>query len=280
MVSHGKPGDEDLLDRAAVQTLLTAGTVYALVHEAPGPARRSHCRGTDRPPSAGTATLLSRLAQQAGRGAGAAPVGRDLLPTLSLPAGVARPIVTGVTARGIACHAGEVAVPVTEVQLHGGLPCLSAGHRPPVVVAAGLTPEHANPAGLARRLELARIAALTRHFTVYLVNRKPGLAAESSMADIAGHYAAAAVGYPMTQRRQRAADALAQVGLGRRLDARPTQLSGGSGSGWRSPARLPCPRRSSWPTSPPATSTPRRAPQCWTRHRPDPGRRPQPPHGP
>jgi putative ABC transport system ATP-binding protein len=65
-------------------------------------------------------------------------------------------------------------------------------------------------------------------------------------------------------RRRRALDALALVGLANRPDARPTQLSGGaSGSGWRSPGPWPAIPRSCWPTSPPATSIPPPARRCW-----------------
>ena len=63
-------------------------------------------------------------------------------------------------------------------------------------------------------------------------------------------------GVPIRQRRDRAAEALAAVGLGDRLQ-RPADaaLRRRSGSGWRSPAPWSGARRSCWPTSPPATST-------------------------
>jgi pimeloyl-ACP methyl ester carboxylesterase len=49
--------------------------------------------------------------------------------------------------------------PVREGTLHGGLPYLAVGQGPPLVVFVGLTAEHANTTGLARRLH--RIAAPT-----------------------------------------------------------------------------------------------------------------------
>jgi pimeloyl-ACP methyl ester carboxylesterase len=80
---------------------------------------------------------------------------------------------------------------VREGTLHGGLPYLAVGQGPPLVVFTGLTAEHANPTGLARRLEVQTLKPMARHFTVYSVNRRPGLAAGSTIADLAGHYAEA-----------------------------------------------------------------------------------------
>jgi pimeloyl-ACP methyl ester carboxylesterase len=81
--------------------------------------------------------------------------------------------------------------PVREGTLHGGLPYLAVGQGPPLVVFVGLTAEHANTPGLARRLELQTLKPMARHFTVYAVNRKPGLPAGSTIEDLAGHYAKA-----------------------------------------------------------------------------------------
>jgi pimeloyl-ACP methyl ester carboxylesterase len=80
---------------------------------------------------------------------------------------------------------------VREGSLHGGLPYLAVGAGPPLVVFSGLTPEHANPTGLARRLQLQMLKPMARHFTVYAVNRKPGLPAGTTIKDLAGHYAEA-----------------------------------------------------------------------------------------
>jgi pimeloyl-ACP methyl ester carboxylesterase len=78
-----------------------------------------------------------------------------------------------------------------EGSLYGGLPYLAVGQGPPLVVFSGLTAEHANPTGLARRFELQTLKPMARHFTVYAVNRKPGLPTGSTIEDLAGHYAEA-----------------------------------------------------------------------------------------
>ena len=80
---------------------------------------------------------------------------------------------------------------VREGSLHGGLPYLAVGQGPPLVVFSGLSPEHANPTGLARRFELQTLKPFAKDFTVYAVNRKPGLPAGSTIRDLAGHYAQA-----------------------------------------------------------------------------------------
>jgi pimeloyl-ACP methyl ester carboxylesterase len=80
---------------------------------------------------------------------------------------------------------------VREGSLHGGLPYLAVGQGPPLVVFVGLTAEHANPTGLGRRFQLQSLKPLARHFTIYAVNRKPGLPAGTTIKDLAGHYAEA-----------------------------------------------------------------------------------------
>jgi pimeloyl-ACP methyl ester carboxylesterase len=80
---------------------------------------------------------------------------------------------------------------VREGSLYGGLPYLAVGAGPPLVVFSGLSAEHANPTGLARRFELETLKPMAEHFTVYAVNRKPGLPAGSTIGDLAGHYAEA-----------------------------------------------------------------------------------------
>ena len=69
--------------------------------------------------------------------------------------------------------------------LHGGLPMIRVGTGPPLLLLAGLTPEHRNPTGLDRRMQLRSAAAFAEHFTVYLVNRRPGLPAGTTIADLA-----------------------------------------------------------------------------------------------
>jgi pimeloyl-ACP methyl ester carboxylesterase len=78
---------------------------------------------------------------------------------------------------------------VREGLLAGGLPYLAVGQGPPLVVCSGFTAEHVNPTGAARRFALRPLQPLARHFTVYLVNRKPDLQPGATMADLAGHYA-------------------------------------------------------------------------------------------
>ena len=56
---------------------------------------------------------------------------------------------------------------------------------------SGLTAEHANPTGLERRFQLQSLKPLARHFTIYAVNRKPGLPVGATIKDLAGHYAQA-----------------------------------------------------------------------------------------
>jgi pimeloyl-ACP methyl ester carboxylesterase len=86
---------------------------------------------------------------------------------------------------------GPGASVVREGVLYGGLPYLAVGQGPPLVVFAAFTAEHINPTGPARRFSLQPLRPLTRHLTVYLVNRKPGVQPGSTIADLAGHYAEA-----------------------------------------------------------------------------------------
>jgi pimeloyl-ACP methyl ester carboxylesterase len=70
-----------------------------------------------------------------------------------------------------------------------GLPYLSAGSGPPLVVLL-FTPQAANPTGLARWSTMRMLRRFTEHFTVYVVNRPPGLPSTTTMADLAAVYAA------------------------------------------------------------------------------------------
>jgi pimeloyl-ACP methyl ester carboxylesterase len=81
--------------------------------------------------------------------------------------------------------------PVREGTLSGGLPYYSFGDGPPLVLIAGLTMTHENPRGLARWLEQQTLRPFAPHFTVYAVNRRPGLAPGTTIADIAADYATA-----------------------------------------------------------------------------------------
>jgi pimeloyl-ACP methyl ester carboxylesterase len=73
--------------------------------------------------------------------------------------------------------------------LTGGLPYRVVGHGPPVVVLPGLTGDNADPTGRDRRAHLRPFIPLTRYFTVYLVNRRPGLKPAASLRDLADDYA-------------------------------------------------------------------------------------------
>ena len=81
--------------------------------------------------------------------------------------------------------------PVTEGTLSTGVPYLRLGSGPPLLVAAGLTATHANPTGTWRRTSLAWARPFAEHFTVYLVNRRPGLQPGTTMSQIADDYARA-----------------------------------------------------------------------------------------
>jgi hypothetical protein len=100
-------------------------------------------------------------------------------------------LAAATAALGRAVRRGRGRRGVREGTLHGGLPYLAVGDGPPLVVFSGLTAEHANPTGLARRFQVQTLKPLARHFTVYAVNRRPGLPAGATIADLAGHYAEA-----------------------------------------------------------------------------------------
>ena len=72
-----------------------------------------------------------------------------------------------------------------------GVPYLRAGHGPPLLMASGLTSEHANPTGRWRTMAMSYVAPFAEHFTVSLTNRRPGLARGASISDIAADYASA-----------------------------------------------------------------------------------------
>ena len=78
---------------------------------------------------------------------------------------------------------------VTEGQTSVGLPYLKLGQGPPLVVAPGLSSEHANPTGVWRRMSVSWSSAFAEHFTVYFMTRRPGLTAGATLADIAADYA-------------------------------------------------------------------------------------------
>lgn len=80
---------------------------------------------------------------------------------------------------------------VTEGRFSSGLPYLRLGEGPPLLVSPGLSSQHANPTGLSRRMAVSWAGPFADHFTVYLTQRRPGLASGATMTDIAADYAAA-----------------------------------------------------------------------------------------
>jgi pimeloyl-ACP methyl ester carboxylesterase len=84
-----------------------------------------------------------------------------------------------------------MATDTREHYLTGGLPCLTVGSGPPVLVIPGLTPENKIPEGMERRLSLPLSRALGPDFCVYWANRRPGLEPGTTIADIASDYATA-----------------------------------------------------------------------------------------
>jgi pimeloyl-ACP methyl ester carboxylesterase len=80
---------------------------------------------------------------------------------------------------------------VVERTFSSGVPYVRTGHGPALLVAAGLTTQHANPTGSARRFSLAWAAPFAEHFTVYLANRRAGLDTGTSLHELADDYATA-----------------------------------------------------------------------------------------
>lgn len=80
---------------------------------------------------------------------------------------------------------------VTKGTLPPGLPYLRLGQGPPLLMALGGSAEHSTLVGLGRRASLAQAARFAGRFTVYLIGRRPGLAAGSTMADLATDLATA-----------------------------------------------------------------------------------------
>ncbi|GAB3268641.1 hypothetical protein GCM10027449_02130 [Sinomonas notoginsengisoli] len=70
-----------------------------------------------------------------------------------------------------------------------GMPWFRIGAGPPLVVLPGLTPRHAVPGGPAFLAEARPLGPLARRREVWWVNRRAGLAPETTMADIAADYA-------------------------------------------------------------------------------------------
>ncbi|MEV0246100.1 alpha/beta hydrolase [Nocardia sp. NPDC050712] len=78
----------------------------------------------------------------------------------------------------------------SKVEIHegtfpNGLAYLKFGSGAPLVALPGSTSEHGNLSGGARKFMIKPFLALGERHTVYVVNRRPGLAAGSTLADIA-----------------------------------------------------------------------------------------------
>ncbi|WP_425301914.1 alpha/beta fold hydrolase [Nocardia farcinica] len=80
---------------------------------------------------------------------------------------------------------------IVEGTLPLGLPYRALGSGPPLVFLRWFTPDHANPAGLMARAEIAALAPLAAHRRVYAVNRAPDMPSGTTMAEIADDHAAA-----------------------------------------------------------------------------------------
>src|SRR3712207_2647583 len=80
---------------------------------------------------------------------------------------------------------------VREGHTKGGLPYLSFGEGPPLLVFPGLGMTNANPSGIQRWGEMRLLAPLARAFTVHRLSRRVGLASGTTMEDLAKDYAGA-----------------------------------------------------------------------------------------
>mgnify|MGYP001826832530 CR=1 FL=1 len=74
--------------------------------------------------------------------------------------------------------------------LAGGLPFNRIGEGPPVVVLQGLTFENRAQKGVEARFTLGLYRRLGEHRSVWVVNRRPGLARGVTLSDLAADYAA------------------------------------------------------------------------------------------
>jgi pimeloyl-ACP methyl ester carboxylesterase len=73
----------------------------------------------------------------------------------------------------------------------GGLPYNRLGNGPRNLVAfQGLVPENRPLPGLMGRMLLVPFRQLSKHYTVYVVNRRPGLRPGYTLVDMASDYAA------------------------------------------------------------------------------------------
>lgn len=75
--------------------------------------------------------------------------------------------------------------------LTGGMPYTAVGDGPPLVVLPGLSGDNADASGRERRMNLRLFRSMTCGFTVYVVNRRPGLPPGTTLGDLADQYAEA-----------------------------------------------------------------------------------------
>ncbi|MEX1296056.1 MAG: alpha/beta hydrolase [Candidatus Limnocylindrales bacterium] len=87
-----------------------------------------------------------------------------------------------------------VAARAARGELSGGLPFNAIGEGPPVLVLQGLTFANRALGRLETRFGLAPFRALAGHRRVYVVNRRPGMARDTSLSEMAADYAAAIEG--------------------------------------------------------------------------------------
>ena len=112
-----------------------------------------------------------------------------------------------------------------------------------------------------RETELAKVRATSVGFIFQTFNLIPTLSAQENVET-----ALAPLGVTGADRRARAAEALAGVGLAERLNTCRRNCPAGSSNGWPSPGPWSSSPRCCWPTSPPATSTKppaTRSSPCW-----------------
>jgi pimeloyl-ACP methyl ester carboxylesterase len=94
---------------------------------------------------------------------------------------------------------------VREGVLGPGLPALTFGTGPALLVLSGLTAEHAVPTGAERKQQLRMFVPLADRFTVHVLNRRPGLPEGTTVADLATDVAVAV--------REDVSDAVTVVGI-------------------------------------------------------------------
>lgn len=75
--------------------------------------------------------------------------------------------------------------------VHGGMPYLRLGSGDPLVFIPGLLPHNEAPVGTVRTIFAAQLEPYARSRRVWWINRRPGLAPDVTMADIARDYAEA-----------------------------------------------------------------------------------------